>query len=51
MDSTLNHPPPGQYSGRCAKNIPKRGRPNLNFSMITFITEKAFRNLLSRLLY
>ena len=42
-------PAPGLYLSRCAKNIPKRSRLNLNlnFSMITFITEKALRYLLS----
>ena len=33
------------------KIYPKRSRLNLNFWMITVITEKALRNLLSRLLY
>ena len=44
-------PAPGLYSSRCAKDIPKRSRLNLNSSMITFITEKALRYLLSHLLY
>ena len=45
-------PSPGLYSSRCAKNISKRSRLNLNlnFSMITVITERALRNFLSRLL-
>ena len=44
-------PAPELYSSRCAKDIPKRSRLNLNSSMITFITEKALRYLLSHLLY
>ena len=45
-------PAPGLYSSRCATNICKRSRLNLNlnFSMITVITERALRNFLSRLL-
>lgn len=36
-------PAPGLYLSRCAKNIPKRSRLNLNlnFPMITVITEKS----------